>query len=233
DFAHALTPAAVTRALFAGSARRGRAHLGAAVADAHVFGPVGARVAGLSQTVGLAVAVVVDTVADLGFGRRFVFAHRGAVDAGDGARAAGAFVGAARRSDPDQVAVVVVDQAVAVVVDAVANFRTRDALRTSAGEVLVDLAVAVVVDAVTDLGARRVWFQRRARVFAVVHAALAADGPALAHAFVATDAHADAARGPAEVVCGAGVAARALAVGRATAATHVAVAAAAVSVHGA
>src|SRR5690606_11397982 len=36
DFAHALTPAAVTGALFARGARHGRAHLGAAVADAHV-----------------------------------------------------------------------------------------------------------------------------------------------------------------------------------------------------
>src|SRR5262249_20336927 len=90
--------------------------------------------------VGLAVAVVIDAVAQLGRGAGRALAHLGAVDARQRARAAGAHaVGhhAARAVEPAHAAHVgraLVGGAVAVVVEAVAELRRHGALLLHAGQ---------------------------------------------------------------------------------------------------
>src|SRR5690606_25355955 len=139
-------------------------------------------------------------------------------------------VGAAGSPDANEVGVIVVDQAVAVVVLAVAHLGARDALRAPQREILVDQPVAVVIDAIAHLDAWRQRRERRAGGAAVVDTALPAAGAALADAGVSAHAGAHRAGRPAEVVGGAGVTTRALTICRASAAPGIAVVAAAVGV---
>src|SRR5262249_28787406 len=136
-----------------------------------------AAAADVGALVDLAVAVVVDAVAHLGRGRAAAHALQAAVHAEDLALLAVADVRAARLAHAGDV---VVDDAVAVVVEAVAHLgrparaagadeaelaharqrprrahaRAHVARRAGAGHVVVDLPVAVVVEPVADLGGR-------------------------------------------------------------------------------